>query len=151
MKAVRQSGVAGSLSFVVAVFCVIAALAVHVPVAAASSTRAFLPYVVVRAGDSNVVYALWQKEGCFARSCVRLERSNNGGRTFVNVSVPPIAAITPGMEGVTPVIDELTFANASVGYAVEAPNNGSRWQGSSYFGTTNGARSWHKVTIGPHP
>jgi hypothetical protein len=151
VKAVRQSGVAGSLSFVVAVFCVIAALAVHVPVAAASSTRAFLPYVVVRAGDSNVVYALWQKEGCFARSCVRLERSNNGGRTFVNVSVPPIAAITPGMEGVTPVIDELTFANASVGYAVEAPNNGSRWQGSSYFGTTNGARSWHKVTIGPHP
>ena len=51
----------------------------------------------------------------------------------------------------TPLIDELVFAKASVGYAVEAPNNGRDWQGSNYFVTTNGARSWRKIAIGPHP
>jgi hypothetical protein len=118
---------------------------------AASATRAFLPYLVTRAGTSDVIYALWQEEGCATRSCLRLERSDNGGRTFRDVTAPPAAPIKVGMEGEIPLIDEMTFATASIGYAVEAPNNGRNWQSSSYFLTTNGARSWHKVTVGTHP
>ena len=135
-------------------FLAVLVLAFFAPVVSASgasSAKAFLPYVVTRAGTSDVIYALWQKDGCDTRACIRLTRSNNGGRTFANVTVPPVVAIKPGMGGVTPLIDDLEFANASVGYAVEAPNNGRNWQGSTYFVTTNGARTWRKVAVGPHP
>ena len=123
---------------------------VAVPSSASSVSSDFVPYIVTRAGTSGVLYALWQQGACALQRCVRLERSSNGGRTFTSVSVPPVGHIHPGMLGDTPVIDELAFVSPSVGYAVEAPNNGPEWLSATYFLTTNGAKTWRRIDVAPH-
>ncbi|HEY1762917.1 MAG TPA: hypothetical protein VGG17_10020 [Acidimicrobiales bacterium] len=149
MNALRTNGCSKRFALVAAVLLLLAPLIADRAASASSSTREYLPYLVTRAGTSDVIYTLWQREGCVTRSCLRLERSDNGGRTFTDVTPPPAAPIKVGMEGETPLIDEMTFVNASIGYAVEAPNNGRNWQSSHYFLTTNGAHSWRRVTISP--
>src|ERR1019366_2042656 len=116
------------------------------PVGAGSTVNAstFSPTIVARAGSSNVLYVLWESNTCTLRSCLRLERSTNGGGTFTNVSVPPVTPVR-GMN--TSPISQLYFANPMDGYAVQFASTGPKWTTSALFATFNGGRTWHHDQI----
>ena len=120
------------------------------PIAGGASRVAvpFTPSLIARAGQTSVLYLVSQSTACAERECMRLERSNDGGRTFFTVSMPPVTNIR-GMN--VPPISGLFFANPNVGYAEEYASTGTKWATSALFATFNGGRTWRAVAITPHP
>ncbi len=114
------------------------ALGVVVPAAGASSPRV-TPLAIYQVGSSNAVYLL-ATTGCAKPSCLRLERSTVEVTSFTTVNLPPI-----GSEAGNPMgtLLSMEFANRSDGYALVG------WGGpSTLYVTLNGARTWHRVSIG---
>jgi hypothetical protein len=113
----------------------------------AASKVPFAPAIVARAGTTNVLYVLSESSTCSVRECLRLERSNNGGRTFIAESVPPVTKV---LGGTTAPIDNLYFANPNDGYAEEFTSTGAKWETTSLFLTHDGGRTWSTESIAPH-
>ena len=88
------------------------------PVTAAHAARVSTPdpVYITQAASTSVIYVLW------ARSCVantkrfELERSIDGGRTFVAVTRPPLHFVQNVTIG---NLEYLEFANSLDGYAVK--------------------------------
>jgi hypothetical protein len=107
----------------------------------------FTPAIIARAGMTNVFYVLSESNACSIRECLRLERSNNGGRTFFPETVPPITPVHGG--DVAPIYN-LYFANPTDGYAEEFTSTGAEWASTSLFLTRDGGHSWGRVSIARH-
>ncbi len=131
-----------------AVLVALVAATMPVAVGATQNGAPFTPSLIARAGDSDVLYVVSQSTACTQRQCKRLVRSNNGGRTFFAVSMPPVTAIR-GMN--VPQVAGLYFANPNDGYVEEYTSTGTKWATSSLFATFNGGRTWRSVAITPHP
>jgi hypothetical protein len=111
--------------------------------AAASTTASrFTPEAFVHVGPSPTVYV----EGtvkCGHSACPRLLRTDNNGATLVDVSAPPTPIAKNPLQQSW---DQIVFANARVGFALEVKVNGKGIDtGSVLFATRDGARSWKKV------
>ena len=123
------------------------ALTLSPSTAGSDSMVPFTPAIIARAGATNVFYVLSESNACRIRECLRLERSNNDGRTFFLETVPPV---TPVHGGSVAPIDNLYFANPSDGYAEEFTSTGTEWATTSLFLTRDGGRSWAREFIGRH-
>jgi photosystem II stability/assembly factor-like uncharacterized protein len=128
------------------VACVIAGSSLSVAVGAASDVP-FSPALVARVGTTNVLYVVSESPACTVRACVRLERSNDGGRTFFPVTVPPVSRVL-GQN--TPPLESLYFATPLDGYALQYTSTGSKWASSALFSTFDGGHTWRRVTIARH-
>ncbi|MGC2173878.1 MAG: hypothetical protein WA614_00290 [Acidimicrobiales bacterium] len=105
------------------------------------------PSIVVRAGSSNVLYVLWESTTCMRQRCLRLERSNNAGQSFFDVTVP---SVTPVRYEKQSPISQLYFANPSDGYALEYGSTGAKWTTTALFATFDGGRVWRRDRFAPN-
>jgi hypothetical protein len=105
---------------------------VGVSVAGASTTRSSLvPYRLVRAGNSDVVYVItWS--GCKQAKCLGLYRSNVEATTFTKVELPPGTSFE--------TLGDVVFATPLIGYATLGS-----YSPSTLYATKNGGRTWRKV------
>lgn len=118
-----------------------------VPVASGATTPSTMsPVLVARAGTSNVLYVLWEATTCRVTRCLQLERSNDGGATFVRVNVPRVVPI-PGQHFAP--INQLVFATPSDGYLVEYAGVGRVSTIDTVFATTDGGRTWLREQLLP--
>ncbi|HEY5439587.1 MAG TPA: hypothetical protein VIJ99_11890 [Acidimicrobiales bacterium] len=104
---------------------------------AGTSKNDFSPRMLVRVGSSPVVYLLGYVP-CRQIHCLRLLRTDNNGTSFATRRPPPTAAITSSIAG---SLEQLVFANASVGYALE-----SEYGVTTLYATYDGARTWQKMS-----
>jgi hypothetical protein len=112
-----------------------------------ASNVPFTPAIIARAGTTDIFYVLSESNACGIRECLRLERSDNDGRTFIPEAVPPV---TPVLGGSVAPIGNLYFANPRVGYAEEFTSTGAKWATTSIFLTRDGGRSWARESVGAH-
>ena len=103
-----------------------------------ASNVPFTPAIIARAGTTDIFYVLSESNACGIRECLRLERSDNDGRTFIPEAVPPV---TPVLGGSVAPIGNLYFANPRDGYAEEFTSTGAKWATTSIFLTRDGGRS----------
>jgi len=97
------------------------------------------PVLLVQAGSSRAVFVLWSTT-CNHHACFRLERTNNGGRSFSPIDVTPVA---PWRGSATGNLVELVFANPRDGYVVVS----GRGLTTALYATFDGGRSWHREVI----
>jgi hypothetical protein len=132
---------------VVASFTVLALLSVAAIGNAGASTgsianRHFSPRMLVRVASSKLVYVVGENS-CGRSSCLALQRTDNNGASFDTVTPPPTTDIKDSLVG---SLDEIVFANARDGYALEGQNGGEGVNnGDVLYATFNGARTWTKV------
>ena len=107
---------------------------------AASRPATVIPGLVARASTS-VVYVLGTTRRGSGASATRLFRSDNGGQTFFSVRVPVLRSARTGKA--LPV-RALTFLSPAYGIAI----TGTSLQPEPLLVTTDGARSWHRVSLG---
>jgi hypothetical protein len=126
--------------------CLVVLFALYPLSAAANSplilSGRFSPQMLVRVESSDVVY-IAGSAACSAVRCLRLLQTDNDGRSFAEVASPP----TKELKG-SPMdsLDQLVFANAQVGFALEGDVNGEGVpNGNALYATYNGARTWTKV------
>jgi hypothetical protein len=106
---------------------------------ASAAENSFSPRMLVRVGSSAVIYVVGYGP-CAKGLCLELLRTNDNGARFVDRTAPPTKAIKYSLVG---SLDELVFANALVGYALEGGDGVDN--AASLYATFNGARSWTKV------
>ena len=103
----------------------------------------FVPSFLARAGTSSTVFVLGTIP-CGNRLCPSLWRGQEdvGGLPghFVAVTAPPFTI--PKLYG----LGQLVFANAQDGYAFQSYGQPTD---AAVFATVDGARSWHRVSLGP--
>jgi hypothetical protein len=111
----------------------------------ASTTKSdFSPRMLVRVGTSPVVYLLGYVP-CKHAHCLQLLRTDNNGSSFARRNPPPTKTIKYSIAG---SLDQLVFANARVGYALEGADGGEGVNnGTTLYATFNGARTWRKVPM----
>ena len=107
---------------------------------ASATGNDFSPRMLVRVGSSDVIYVLGYVP-CAKSQCLRLFRTEDNGARFVEGRPPPTKSIKYSLVG---SLDELVFANAEVGYALEGGDGVDN--AVSLYATFNGARSWTKVS-----
>ncbi len=115
--------------------------------AGVSGSASMSPILIVQAGNSNTLYVLWGTPTCRRRSCLRIERTVNGGQSFTAVSVPAVSMVR-GMN-VAP-LGQLFFANPLDGYALQETNTGTKWSTNELFETIDGGKTWRIDHIAPH-
>jgi hypothetical protein len=101
------------------------------------TTGYFSPRMLIRVRSSPVVYLL-EYVACQRVTCLRLLRTNNNGTSFIKVTPPPTTAIKGSIVG---SLEQMVFANAEDGYALEGESGGN-----VLYATFNGARTWKKET-----
>jgi hypothetical protein len=118
-------------------FTVLFNVSIRVPTASSATpaTDSFSPRMLTRVGSSSVVYLLGF-DSCQRVACLRLLRTTNNGASFTRVTAPPTTASKGSIIG---SLEQLVFASAQVGYALEAKGNGN-----ILFATFNGGRTWKK-------
>jgi hypothetical protein len=100
------------------------------------------PVLISQVGQSQVLYVLWTRNCANDRSCYALERSDDGGETFTQVSAPPISFQRDNQGG---PLYQLNFANANDGLAVVQSTTAA----ASLWATFNGGDSWQRDVVGP--
>ena len=105
----------------------------------AASVTSFSPRMLVRVPSKSIVYLVTQDE-CAKALCLGMWRTSNDGKSFVRRSAPPVTRVVGALAG---SLDRVVFATPNDGFAVVG--NGS----NILFATTNGARSWHRITSLP--
>jgi hypothetical protein len=104
----------------------------------ASTTKSdFSPRMLIRVGSSPLVYLLGYVP-CKQYHCLRLLRTDNNGTSFAKRKPPPTAAVKYSIAG---SLEQMVFANASVGYALEGESSAT-----TLYATYDGARTWQKVS-----
>ena len=108
------------------------------PIARASE-KSVTPLEIAQVHSSNAVYVL-ATTGCAQPSCLRLYRTTVAAATFTLVDLPPIGASQGTLSG---TLLSMHFANVSDGYAIVGVKDPT-----ALYVTLNGARTWHRVTLG---
>lgn len=106
--------------------------------ASSATTPAFMPGLLARVPNSNVVY-VFGESSCHGRKCLQLLRTSVDATSFTTVTPPPVHLVTGNHSG---DLRELVFANAREGYAVVGANNTT-----TVYATTNAARTWRRVKV----
>jgi hypothetical protein len=104
-----------------------------------ASTKPLMPLELFQVQSTGVVYALGST-GCVQPQCLRLLRTNVTADHFTAVTLPPIGREAGELWG---TLRSLSFANEKDGFALV----GSDYPVRLYV-TSNGARTWRRVTIG---
>ncbi len=103
------------------------------------------PQLVVRAGATDDVYVLL--ESTASPKVNAIERSTNGGQSFVKMGTIPIAsAPTSG----TLLVDQLLFPNLQDGYAIGPLITTSKGTRSTLYATFDAGREWRAEEISPN-
>ena len=128
---------------IVTAFALVASLSVVGPVgqtnaSATTDAAALQAQWMVRAGQSNTIFIVATSK-CRANPCVKLLRTDNEGRSFTTLSLPPVA---PYQRNPTGTLDRLVFADNEDGYILE----GRAWN-TMLFATHDGGRSWNRVPV----
>jgi len=113
-------------------------IAVLAPIARASE-KPVTPLEITQVRSSDVVYVL-ATTGCAQPSCLRLYRTTVAAATFTSVDLPPIGTSQGTLSG---TLLSMHFANVSDGYAIVGVTDPT-----TLYVTLNGARTWHRVTMG---
>jgi hypothetical protein len=121
---------------------VLSPLTVGIAGASASATKSdFSPRMLLRVGSSPVVYLLGYV-ACKQYHCLRLLRTDNDGTSFSKRKPPPTTAIKYSLAG---SLEQLVFANAKDGYALESDSNAHTFNSATtLYATFDGARTWKK-------
>jgi hypothetical protein len=133
------TGTALAAVLVVTLFALSGTAAVAPRDADAAATVTFSPRLVVRVPGSSTLYLVTEGT-CSKRFCLQMWRSGDTGKSFVRRAAPPVVAETGSVAG---SLDRLVFANAIDGFAIVGKDAGT------LYATTNGARSWHRITTIP--
>ena len=105
----------------------------------AASATSFSPRILARVPSTSIIYLVTQDE-CAEQLCLGMWRTSNGGVSFERRSAPPATKLVGALAG---SLDRVVFATPSDGFAVVG--NGT----FTLYATTNGARSWHRITSMP--
>ncbi len=106
---------------------------------AGASDKPVTPLEITQVRSSNAVYVL-STTGCAQPSCLRLYRTTVSAETFTSVDLPPIGASQGTLSG---TLLSMHFANVNDGYAIVGVTDPT-----ALYATLNGARTWHRVTMG---
>ncbi len=81
---------------------------------------------------------------CGASRCLALEMTSDGGRTFASLAAPALAAAPDGVGAKGWIASEIRFGSGTMGWAY-----GGAGSESYFFQTTDGGKSWSRVTSIP--
>jgi hypothetical protein len=120
---------------------VMAASFIFVAPSGAASGESYIahPQDLVRVNGSNTMYVL-DSVGCPKVTCLQLYRTNVNATNFTRVNVPPIK---PYRTLSTGNFERMFFPNVQDGFALVG-----EYDPETLYATTNGAKTWHKVSIG---
>lgn len=103
----------------------------------AGAATALSPEMVVRAGESPVLYVVGSS--CARATCLHLLRSTDAGVTYQAVAMPPTTTVADSSTG---SLDWLVFATPTNGYALEGAATST-----TLYVTRDGARTWRRATL----
>jgi hypothetical protein len=107
--------------------------------AAAGASMVAHPQALVRVKGSTTMYVL-DSVGCAKVTCLELYRTSVAASTFKRVSLPPIKAFDNLSTG---NFERFLFPTVHDGFALVG-----EYDPETLYATTNGATTWHKVTMG---
>jgi photosystem II stability/assembly factor-like uncharacterized protein len=130
--------VLGFVGAVYALFVPRVAIGASLPASELPMSSPLQPWTIVRAGTSDTMY-LEAFSICDHTYCPTLLRTEDGGRHFTKVTMPPVSAASGSPVG---SLRELVFANAEDGYAIEGQSSDTL-----AYTTFDGGRNWHKESV----
>lgn len=83
--------------------------------------------------------------GCSHEPCLRLQRTSDDGKSFTTLHAPPLTFVSKNPLG---NLRQLVFANEQDGYALLSSPNGTQLFPTYMYVTTDGARTWHRASVG---
>jgi hypothetical protein len=108
---------------------------------ATASPSTPVPLLLAGVTGTPLTYVVSAKSAdCGSVACLQLQRTSDNGAHFATLHLPPISTVKRSLEN----LGELIFPNSTDGYASLDVANSLVW-----YATTDGAQSWHRVTVAP--